>query len=71
MNKGKNMNESEKILYALDILQLTTKDEKKKNELNELINALTLKMGKTLVEEETEETGNEPVQEIVEQKEGE
>ena len=68
MNKGKNMTESEKILYALDILQLTTKDEKKKNEINELINSLTLKMGKTLVEEET---GDTPVEETEEKKEDE
>jgi len=68
MNKGKNMTESEKILYALDILQLTTKDEKKKNELNELIHSLTLKMGKTLVEEET---GDKPVEETEEKKEDE
>ena len=54
MNK-KNMNESEKILYALEMLQITTKDEKKKNEISELLNNLKLKMGKTITEEENEE----------------
>ena len=54
MNK-KNMNESEKILYALEMLQITTKDEKKKNEISELLNNLKLKMGKTITDEENEE----------------
>ena len=53
--KSKNMNESEKILYALDILQLTAKDEKNKNEIIELMNEFKLKIGKSISDEESEE----------------
>ena len=62
MNK-KNMNESEKILYALDMLQLTTKDDKKKEEISQLIDALKTKMGKTVTEEVEEEQQAEVIEE--------
>lgn len=53
--KAKNMNESEKILYALNVLQLSSKDEKNKKTLIELMNSLELKMGKSLTEEKKED----------------
>ena len=55
--KLKNMNESEKILYALNVLQLNSKDENSKKNIVELMNSLELKMGKSITEEEKNDDG--------------
>lgn len=57
--KSKKMNEAEKILYSLNVLQLSSKDEKKKNNILELMNSLELKMGKSITEEESNEDKKE------------
>lgn len=57
--KSKKMNESEKILYALNVLQLSSKNEKSKNKILELMNSLELKMGKSITEEELKEETKE------------
>lgn len=44
--KRKVLSESEKIIYVLDKLQATAKDEVRKNELNNIKERLLLKMGK-------------------------
>lgn len=45
--KRKTLSESEKIIYTLDKLQATVKDDLRKEELNSIRQRLLLKMGKT------------------------
>lgn len=44
--KRKILSESEKIIYTLDKLQVTVKDDLRKEELNNIKQRLLLKMGK-------------------------
>ena len=54
--KRKTLSESEKIIYTLDKLQATVKDDLRKEELNSIRQRLLLKMGKT--DSESAETQN-------------
>lgn len=44
--KPENMNESEKIICALNTLRLTAQSDTRKKELGELLNKLEIKIGK-------------------------
>ncbi len=44
--KNKTMTEPEKILYILDILKMTNKDEQRKEEIQDIIDKLDKKLGK-------------------------
>lgn len=49
--KRKVLSESEKIIYTLDKLQATAKDDRRKAELNNIKERLLLKMGKVVSED--------------------
>lgn len=49
--KRKMLSESEKIIYTLDKLQATAKDDERKAELNNIKERLLLKMGKAVSED--------------------
>lgn len=42
----KNMNGTEKLIYLLNNLRITTKDEERKKQLGKLLNKLEIKVGK-------------------------